>query len=108
MVDQHSSPAAAAHDFGQFQPWADQLAELREAIGAGTVTDDGYGRPILEFGDPFRYIQQDGSTPGQVMFGWLRTDDQARVTLIVTKSLSPQMAVATARTLLANPTGVQA
>jgi len=108
MVDHESSRAAVTHDFGQFQPWAEQLAELRDEIGAGTVTDDGYGRPILEFGDTFRYIQHDGSTPGQVTFGWLRTDDHDQVTLIVTKTMTAQMAVATARTLIASPAGAQA
>jgi hypothetical protein len=107
MVDHESSRAAVTHDFGQFQPWADQLAELRDEIGAGTVTDDGYGRPILEFGDTFRYIQHDGSTPGQVTFGWLRTDAHDRV-VIITKTMPAQMAVATARTLIANPAGALA
>jgi hypothetical protein len=42
----------------------------------------------------------DRSTPGQVTFEWLRTDDRDRV-VIITKTMPAQMAAATARTLIA-------
>ncbi len=107
MVDQQSTRAAAAHDYGQFGQWADELAQMRDAIGDGTVRDDGFGLPVLEFGHLFRYIQQDGTT-GQVMFGWMSTDEHNRVTQLITKAMPVQVAVATARRLLAEESGARA